>query len=224
MSQPRIARQTVLVAGGKGGVGKSTVAATLARQAQVRVPTGLLDADLAGPSVPHLFNRFTKPQVRNGRIVPPEAFGVRLMSVGLLTPSDKPITWTGPLIRGALWQMLFEVDWGQPEILVIDSPPGTGEVHLALVRLAPISAVVLVSEDDELAMADARRADEFYRRCGLPVVGTVINRSDPVPRTDLDVATRGERVTVPYLPAMSPVERVDAIGDSLTPVLDRLSI
>ncbi|OKI02549.1 hypothetical protein A6A06_16160 [Streptomyces sp. CB02923] len=166
----------VLVCGGKGGVGKSTVAANVAAVLAGRgVRTGLLDADLHGPSLPVMFGLDERPAVRNGLIQPPTRHGISLMSTGLLAPPAQALAWKGPLLRGALKQMLRDVDWQDPDVLVIDTPPGTGDVHMALASLVDIRSAVVVTTPQDVALTDTRRCVSMLDQLGVPVQGVVEN-------------------------------------------------
>jgi ATP-binding protein involved in chromosome partitioning len=169
-------RHVVVVASGKGGVGKSTVAANLAAAlAKKELKVGLLDADIYGPSLPTLFALTEKPQVVAGKIAPIEAFGVKAMSIGLLVDPEKALAWRGPMVMSAVRQLVSDVDWGVLDILVVDTPPGTGDAHLSLVQSKRLTGAVIVSTPQELALADVRRGVELFRKTGTKVLGVVEN-------------------------------------------------
>lgn len=168
--------RVVLVGGGKGGVGKSTVAAALAERLAERSRVALLDADLSGPSLPTLLGLTDRPRVVDGRMLPVPAGRLGVMSTGLLGPADKAFTWRGPLLRGILRQLLNEVAWGPLDFLVVDLPPGSGEIHTALLDLVTPSAAVVVTTPQPLAVADTRRFLSFLAE-QVPVVGVVENMS-----------------------------------------------
>ena len=169
-------KHVIAVASGKGGVGKSTVAANLAVAfAQKGLRTGLLDADIYGPSLPTLFGLKQKPMMRDDKIVPLEAYGVRAMSIGLLVDSETAIAWRGPMVMGALKQLLGDVDWGELDLLIIDTPPGTGDVHLSLAQTKRLTGAVIVSTPQEMALADVRRGAAFFRKTNTPVLGVIEN-------------------------------------------------
>jgi ATP-binding protein involved in chromosome partitioning len=170
----------VAVASGKGGVGKSTVAANLACALAARgLKVGLLDADVYGPSAPILFGlEDARPTLdENRRIVPPEAFGVKVMSMGFLAGADEAMIWRGPMVMGAIAQLLEQVAWAPLDVLVIDQPPGTGDAQLTLAQRAPISGAVIVSTPQALALADVRRGIEMFAKVHVPVLGVVENMS-----------------------------------------------
>ncbi|WP_432103115.1 P-loop NTPase [Streptomyces sp. bgisy091] len=170
------AARVLLVCGGKGGVGKSTVAANLAvTLAAGGLRVGLLDTDLQGPSLPVMFGLDERPAVRAGLIVPPERHGVRLMSTGLLAARHHALAWRGPLLRGALKQMLRDVAWEDPDVLVVDTPPGTGEVHMGLHGLLGIWGAVMVTTSQRVALEDTRRCATMLRTLGIPVRAAVDN-------------------------------------------------
>jgi Mrp family chromosome partitioning ATPase len=171
-------RRTVLVAGGKGGVGKTTVAVLLALGLSRRMRVGLLDADLSGPSVPRALGLDGRPRVANGCIEPVRALGLDVMSVGLLAPPDKAFAWQGPLLRGVLYQLLSDVSWRGTDALVIDTPPGTAETHLALLDLLRPTAAVVVTTPHPLAAADTSRCLSFLRGAEVPVVAAVNNMAE----------------------------------------------
>ena len=168
----------VAVASGKGGVGKSTVAANLAVALALdgwRV--GLLDADIYGPSAPRLFGLTTKPEMRGKRLAPLEAFGLRIMSIGLLVEEETAMIWRGPMVMSAINQLLREVDWGALDCLIVDMPPGTGDAQLTMAQAVPLTGAVIVSTPQDLALIDARRGIAMFRKVSVPVLGIVENMS-----------------------------------------------
>ncbi|MFN0023761.1 MAG: Mrp/NBP35 family ATP-binding protein [Parvularculaceae bacterium] len=169
-------RNVIAIASGKGGVGKSTIAANLAVAfARRGLSTGLLDADIYGPSLPTLFALTGKPAMRDGKIVPVEKYGVRSMSIGLLVDANKALAWRGPMVMGAVRQLMSDVDWGALDVLVIDTPPGTGDAHLTLAQAKVLTGVVIVSTPQEMALADVRRGVELFRSVSVPIIGIVEN-------------------------------------------------
>ena len=172
-------RRVVAVASGKGGVGKSTVSANLAvalRNAGSRV--GLLDADIYGPSVPTLLglagHRLTG---ENDRIVPADAGGIKAVSIGFLLEKDTPVIWRGPLLMKALEQLLHGTKWGELDYLVVDLPPGTGDVQLSLVQMTPVAGAIVVTTPQDLALLDVKRAVRMFEKVGVPILGVIENMS-----------------------------------------------
>ncbi|MEE2750985.1 MAG: Mrp/NBP35 family ATP-binding protein [Myxococcota bacterium] len=172
-------RHIVAVASGKGGVGKSTVAVNLAcGLAQAGHKVGLMDADIYGPSLPLMMRVSGKPLAsEDKRIIPLNSYGVRCMSIGFMVESTEPIIWRGPMVMGVVRQFLQEVDWGELDVLVVDLPPGTGDAQLTMIQAVPISGAVIVSTPQEVALLDARRGLEMFRKLDVPVLGVVENMS-----------------------------------------------
>ncbi len=171
-------KNTIAVASGKGGVGKSTVAVNLAvALASAGASVGLLDTDVYGPSIPLMMGRHDKPMMRNGKIVPLEAHGVRIMSIGFLLDPEKALIWRGPLVAQLINQFLNDVDWGDLDYLVIDLPPGTGDVQLTLVQKIPISGAVIVTTPQDVALADAIKGLRMFEEVKTPILGIVENMS-----------------------------------------------
>ncbi len=171
-------RNIIAVSSGKGGVGKSTVAVNLAvALAQTGARVGLLDTDVYGPNVPIMMGVIEEPRVRGNRIIPREAHGVKFMSIGLINRGDKPVIMRGPMLHGVVQQFLRDVEWGELDYLVVDMPPGTGDVQLSLAQLVPVSGAVLVTTPQEVALADVRKAFNMFKQVGIPVFGIVENMS-----------------------------------------------
>jgi ATP-binding protein involved in chromosome partitioning len=173
-------RQVVAVASGKGGVGKSTVAANLAVVlGRMGYRVGLLDADIYGPSVPIMFGIHERPVVDEAanRIRPFERYGIRLMSLGFILDTDTPVVWRGPMVMKAIEQLLGDVDWGELDFLVVDLPPGTGDAQLTLTQKVPLSGAVIVTTPQDVALIDARKGLAMFRKVNVPVVGIVENMS-----------------------------------------------
>nr|HRC86523.1 Mrp/NBP35 family ATP-binding protein [Thermoanaerobaculia bacterium] len=171
---------TIAVASGKGGVGKSTVAANLAvALARLGARVGLLDADIYGPSLPLMFGIDSRPTVdaTKNRLLPFEKYGIRLMSLGFVLDVDTPVIWRGPMVMKAIEQMLGDVEWGELDYLVVDLPPGTGDAQLTLTQRVPLSGAVIVTTPQDVALIDARKGLAMFRKVDVPVLGVVENMS-----------------------------------------------
>ncbi len=169
-------KHIVVVASGKGGVGKSTVAVNLAvALSQSGLSVGILDADIYGPSLPIMLGISGQPEANDKTLQPMEAFGLKAMSMGMLVPGDTPMIWRGPMVISALTQMLRDVAWGELDVLVVDMPPGTGDAQLTMVQNVPVSGVVIVSTPQEIALIDARKGLAMFAKVGVPVFGIVEN-------------------------------------------------
>jgi ATP-binding protein involved in chromosome partitioning len=168
----------VAVASGKGGVGKSTVAVNLAvALALAGRKVGLLDADIYGPSLPRMLGVMRRPEVQGERMNPVEAWGVKCMSIGFLVDEETPMIWRGPMVMGALEQMLGQVNWGALDVLVVDMPPGTGDAQLTMAQRVALTGAVIVSTPQDIALIDARRGVKMFERVHVPVLGLVENMS-----------------------------------------------
>jgi len=171
-------RAVVAVASGKGGVGKSTVAVNLAvALAQMGLAVGLLDADVFGPSLPRLLGLSRKPDLQGDKMVPIPAWGLSTMSIGYLVEEETPMIWRGPMVMGALEQMLGLVAWGRLDIMLIDMPPGTGDAQLTVAQRVALAGAVIVSTPQDIALIDARRGVRMFERTNVPVLGLVENMS-----------------------------------------------
>jgi ATP-binding protein involved in chromosome partitioning len=174
-------RHIIAVASGKGGVGKSTTAVNLALGLQtLGLKVGVLDADVYGPSMPRLLGLTGRPEpVEPGSrtLKPLQGFGLKVMSIGFLVEEDTPMIWRGPMVMSALQQMLREVDWGELDVMVVDMPPGTGDAQLTLAQQTPLAGAVIVSTPQDLALIDARKGLNMFRRVDVPVLGIIENMS-----------------------------------------------
>jgi ATP-binding protein involved in chromosome partitioning len=171
-------KSVIAVGSGKGGVGKSTIAASLAyglKNAGAKV--GLMDADVYGPSIPHLLGVNRRPQLVDSRLEPIEKDGLKVMSMGFLVPPGEAVVWRGPMLHGAITQFLRDTDWGQLDYLVIDMPPGTGDIALTLSQLLPLTGAVVVCTPQDVALLDAVKAIAMFRKVNIPMLGMVENMS-----------------------------------------------
>jgi ATP-binding protein involved in chromosome partitioning len=225
---PGIAR-IIAVASGKGGVGKSTLAANLALGlAAEGWRVGLLDADIYGPSVPRLFNVKGKPELEGRILKPINAYGIAVMSIGFLVEETTAMVWRGPMVMSALTQLLREVAWGERDCLVVDMPPGTGDAQLTLAQNVPLAGAVIVSTPQDLALIDARRGVAMFKQTEVPILGIVENMSYflcPHCGARTDVFAHGgarheaERVGVPFLGEVPLDMSIRANSDAGRPVV-----
>jgi len=231
-------KNIIAVVSGKGGVGKSTVSANLALAlAQGGASVGLMDADIYGPSVPIMFGvRGERPMMTNGSdgkavIIPLERYGIKLMSIGLLVDEKNAVVWRGPMASSAIRQFITDVQWGELDYLVIDMPPGTGDIHLTLMQTAPVTGVVVVTTPQDVALADAKKGIAMFGQAQLnvPIIGLVENMSYFTPaelpdnRYYIFGKDGGRRLAEDYdLPFLGQVPLVQSIregGDAGVPVM-----
>ena len=172
-------KNIIAVASGKGGVGKSTTAVNLALGLAANgIATGLLDADIYGPSMPRMLGVTEKPESADGKMLKPiERYGLRTMSIGYIVNEDTPMIWRGPMVSSALEQMLRDVQWGELDVLVVDMPPGTGDAQLTLAQRVALAGAVIVSTPQDIALVDARKGLNMFRKVAVPVLGIVENMS-----------------------------------------------
>jgi len=220
----------IAVASGKGGVGKSTTTANLALGLQANgLKVGVLDADIYGPSVPRLFNVTGRPEPVSGRILKPlEGYGIKVMSMGFMVEEETPMIWRGPMVISALTQMLREVAWGELDVLVVDMPPGTGDAQLTMAQQVPLAGAVIVSTPQDLALIDARKGLNMFRRVDVPVLGIVENMSyflcpDCGGRHDIfghgGARAEAEKLGVPFLGEVPLDMQIRETSDAGTPVV-----
>jgi ATP-binding protein involved in chromosome partitioning len=220
----------IAVASGKGGVGKSTTSVNIALGLQaLGYKVGILDADIYGPSVPRLLGLSGRPQQIDGRLIKPmENYGLKAMSMGFLVDEDVAMIWRGPMIQSALLQMLREVAWGDLDVLVIDMPPGTGDVQLTLAQQAPLSGAVIVSTPQDLALLDARKAINMFKKVEVPLIGLVENMSHficPSCGTSHDIFGHGgaraeaEKIGAPFLGEVPLAMTIREKSDAGAPVV-----
>jgi ATP-binding protein involved in chromosome partitioning len=221
-------RNAVAVASGKGGVGKTTVAVNLAVSlARAGARVGLLDADIYGPNVPTMMGVDRIPPPEGGRLIPAEAHGVRVMSIGFLVQPGQPLIWRGPMLHSAIRQFVGDVEWGELDYLIIDLPPGTGDAQLSLTQTLPLSGGLIVTLPQQVSLEDARRGLEMFRTMDVPVLGVVENMSylELPDGTKMDIFGQGggERLAsqagVPFLGALPIDPLVRESSDRGVPVV-----
>jgi ATP-binding protein involved in chromosome partitioning len=220
----------IAVASGKGGVGKSTTAVNLALALLANgLRVGMLDADIYGPSMPRLLKISGRPQqIENRIIVPMENYGLKVMSMGFLVDEETAMIWRGPMVQSALMQMLREVAWGELDVLVVDMPPGTGDAQLTMAQQVPLAGAVIVSTPQDLALIDARKGLNMFRKVEVPVLGIVENMSyfiapDTGARYDIfghgGARLEAERIGVPFLGEVPLTINIRETSDAGTPVV-----
>jgi ATP-binding protein involved in chromosome partitioning len=220
----------VAVASGKGGVGKSTTAINLALGLRdLGLKVGVLDADIYGPSVPKLLAIRGRPETLGGtRLKPMQGYGLTVMSIGFLVAEDTPMIWRGPMVMSALTQMLREVEWGTLDVMIVDMPPGTGDAQLTMAQQVPLAGAVIVSTPQDLALIDARRGVEMFKRVNVPVLGIIENMSYficPKCGERSDIFSHGgahheaERLGVPFLGEVPLHMAIRETSDSGRPVV-----
>jgi ATP-binding protein involved in chromosome partitioning len=222
-------KNLVAVASGKGGVGKTTVAVNLAIALKTLGATvGLLDADVYGPNVPVMLGTNEQPRaVDEKTIIPVEAYGVKMISMGLLNPGDKPLVWRGPMLHSVMQQFLRSVQWGTLDYLIVDLPPGTGDVQLSLIQSVSVTGAVVVTTPSIVALADVRKAVEMFRQVNVEILGVVENMSYfncPHCNGRIDVFGHGEgqhmakNFGVPFLGEIEIDPQIRIGGDTGKPV------
>jgi len=204
----------IAVGSGKGGVGKTTLAVNLAvALSKLGHKVGLLDADIYGPNVPLMMGTSAQPRiVRENRIEPIEQYGIKLISVGLLNPGDRPLVWRGPMLHQMIRQFLQQVEWGELDYLIIDLPPGTGDVVISLVQTVPITGAVVVTTPSDVSLQDGRKAIEMFRQVKVPILGIAENMGHfncPHCGKEIDIFSKGggERTASQFgLPFLGRIE------------------
>jgi len=222
-------KNTIAVASGKGGVGKSTVAVNLAVSlAQDGAKVGLVDADVYGPSIPLMFGMNERPQLSDNKLVPLERYGVKIMSIGFLVDPMQAVIWRGPMASGAVKQFMSDVNWGDLDYLVFDLPPGTGDIQLTLVQTIPLTGAVIVTTPQDVALADARKGLVMFNKVNVPVLGIVENMSYFIcshcgERENIFDTGGGSRTAdelgVPFLGEIPINTRIRIGGDQGTPIV-----
>jgi ATP-binding protein involved in chromosome partitioning len=222
-------KNLVAVASGKGGVGKTTVAVNLAIALKnMGHAVGLLDADVYGPNVPVMLGTNEQPRAIDERtIIPVEAYGLKMISMGLLSPGDKPLVWRGPMLHSVIQQFLRSTQWGELDYLIVDLPPGTGDVQLTLIQSVSVSGAVVVTTPSIVALADVRKAIEMFRQVNVEILGVVENMSYfncPHCKGRIDVFGHGEgqhmakNFGVPFLGEIEIDPQIRIGGDTGKPV------
>lgn len=222
-------KNIVAISSGKGGVGKSTVSVNLAvALAKCGARVGLLDTDIYGPSIPIMMGVTDKPEIRGQKMVPIEKHGVSIMSLGFLVPEDAAVIWRGPMVMKAVEQLLTDVDWGDLDYMIIDLPPGTGDVQLTLVQKVPLSGAVIVTTPQDVALLDVVRGINMFKKVNVPILGIVENMSffqcpHCGERTDIFSHGGGEAAAkkqeVPFLGELPIDPKIRVGGDSGRPIV-----
>jgi ATP-binding protein involved in chromosome partitioning len=223
-------KSTIAVASGKGGVGKSTVAVNVAAAlARASARVGLMDADIYGPNIPIMMGvEGQRPMADENKIIPLEAFGIKLMSMGFLVSADQAMIWRGPMLHSAIRQFLSDVNWGELDYLIIDLPPGTGDAQLTLAQSVPLTGAIVVATPQDVALSDVVRGVSMFRKLEVPVLGVVENMSYFLcphcgERTDIfahgGAKEMAERMDVPFLGEIPLDTKIRLGGDTGLPVM-----
>jgi ATP-binding protein involved in chromosome partitioning len=226
-------KNTIAVASGKGGVGKSTVAVNLAvALAKGGAKVGLIDADIYGPSIPLMLGVSQKPQIKqvggSMKLIPIEAHGIKMISIGVLIDDNAPVIWRGPMASGAIKQFMTDVVWDELDYLIFDLPPGTGDIQLTLVQTIPLTGAVIVTTPQEVSLIDARKALKMFERVNVPVLGIIENMSyfiapDTGNRYDIFGSGGGEKTAeelqISFLGGIPIDQRIREGGDNGKPMI-----
>jgi ATP-binding protein involved in chromosome partitioning len=222
-------RAIVAVASGKGGVGKSTTAVNLAvALAMQGQRVGLLDADIFGPSLPQMLGTHERPRAEGNRIIPLQRWGLKAMSIGFLVEQETPMIWRGPMVMGALEQLMGQVEWGALDIMIVDMPPGTGDAQLTMSQRVPLAGAVIVSTPQDVALIDARRGVRMFEKVNVPVLGLIENMSffccpNCGHRTDIfghgGARAEAERLGVEFLGELPLKLAIRELADAGTPIV-----
>jgi ATP-binding protein involved in chromosome partitioning len=222
-------KNIIAVGAGKGGVGKTTAAVNLAMAlAKFGSKVAIIDGDLYGPNIPMMLGLSAELHTEDGKIVPAERYGIQVVSMAFLTPDDAPVIWRGPMLHGAIQQFFREVKWTNIDYLIIDMPPGTGDVALSLSQSVPVAGAVVVSTPQNVALADTKRAVAMYRKLNIPVIGILENMSHfvcPDCGRESDLFGKGgaealaAQMNVPFMGAVPLYEPVRRGGDSGVPIV-----
>ncbi len=219
----------VAVGSGKGGVGKTTLSVNLALSlAKLGYQVGLLDADVYGPNVPLMLGSSATPRVvGNNMIEPPTRYGIKVISVGLLNPGDKPLVWRGPMLHQMIREFIQRVEWGKLDFLIVDLPPGTGDVAISLIQTVPLTGSVVVTTPSDVSLQDGRKAIEMFRQVKVDLVGIAENMGSfhcPHCKHEIDIFSKGggkktaEQFEVPFLGSIELDPEIRKGGDSGNPV------
>jgi ATP-binding protein involved in chromosome partitioning len=222
-------KSIVAIGSGKGGVGKTTIAVNLAiALARLGHRVGLIDADIYGPNVPLMLGSTRQPRVlENNQIEPNAAHGIKVISIGFISPGDKPLVMRGPMLHQIIRQFLQQVEWGELDILLIDLPPGTGDVVISLVQTVPLTGAVVVSTPSDVSLQDARKALEMFHQVNVDVLGIVENMSHftcPHCHHEIDIFSRGgaertaKQFNIPFLGSVELIPEIRHGGDTGMPV------
>lgn len=226
-------KNIIAVASGKGGVGKSTVSVNLAVSlAKTGAKVGLVDTDIYGPSIPTMFDLHDRPDISTRRkLLPLEKFGVKLLSMGFLVKQDEAVVWRGPMVSSAVKQFLGDTEWGELDYLILDLPPGTGDIQLTIVQTIPLTAAIIVSTPQTVALDDARKGVAMFGKVNVPVLGIVENMAYFTPPDMPDkkyyifgkdgAKNLAEKMGVPYLGGIPIEQELRESGDSGKPIVEK---